>query len=111
MSQGGSFNGLLWAGYGGFSTSNAVEMYGAIFANRIGASGDLKIHYDNAAVETNDECPPPPPNQQCESCRDCANQPCGSNGLCQATCTSDSQCCPPLRCSADATTGTNRCKL
>ena len=109
MSQGGFFNGLLWAGYGGFSTSNAVEMYGSIFANRIGASGDLKIHYDNGAAGSVDECPPPPGgNQQCESCRDCGNQPCGANGLCAASCTADNQCCPPLRCDIG---GTNRCVL
>ncbi len=108
MSQGGFFNGLLWAGYGGFSTSNAVEIYGSLFAGRIGASGDLKIHYDNGAVTTADECPPPAPNGQCESCRDCGNQPCGANGLCQTSCTADNQCCPPLRCDIG---GTNRCVL
>lgn len=96
MSQGGFFNGLLWSGYGEFRTSNPVEMYGSIFANYVEASGALKVHYDNAAVETGDECPPP--TGACESCRDCNNQACVDNQC--AACTSDSQCCPPLHCDA-----------
>jgi hypothetical protein len=96
MSQGGYFNGLLWGGYGSFSTSNAVEMYGSIFTNYVDASGALKIHYDNAAVQTGDECPPP--SGICESCRDCNNQACVNNQC--GACTSDTQCCPPLHCDA-----------
>jgi hypothetical protein len=95
MSQGGYFNGLLWAGYGSVSTSNAVEMYGSIFMNYLDASGVLKVHYDKGAVGPN-ECPPPPTGGSCESCRDCGNQACVNN-TCGA-CTTDSQCCPPLRC-------------
>jgi len=104
MSQGGPFNGLRWAGCGEFSTSNAVEMYGSIFANYLDASGALKIHYDNGAVTTGSECPPVG-GGSCESCRDCNNQACVNN-QCSA-CTTDAQCCAPLRCNV----GTGTCEL
>jgi hypothetical protein len=105
MSQGGFFNGLLYAGEGSFSSSSSVEMYGSIFANNISWSGgDLTIHYDQGAVKTGDECPPIPPSSACESCRDCGNQPCIGNA-CGSLCTKDSDCCPPFTCN----TGTGVC--
>jgi hypothetical protein len=94
LSQGGHFNGLLWAGYGTFTHSNPLEMYGSIFANYFDASGVTIIHYDNGAVQLGDECPAPP--GACESCRDCNNQACVNNQC--GSCTSDTQCCPPLVC-------------
>mgnify|MGYP006147337121 CR=1 FL=1 len=33
----------------------------------------------NVPVQTGDECPPPPVNNSCESCRDCNNQACNNN--------------------------------
>jgi hypothetical protein len=99
MSQGGSFNGLLWAGYGSFSSSNPVEMYGSIFTNYIDFSGALKVHYDNAAAKTGDECPPIPPGSACESARDCGGTQACINNTC-AACTANSQCIPPQVCNA-----------
>ncbi len=95
LSNSGAFNGLLWAGYGTFTHSNPLTMYGAIFANHFDASGDTTIHYDNGIVSAPNECPPP--SGVCDSCADCLNNPC-ILGQCQANCTADSQCCPPLHC-------------
>jgi hypothetical protein len=94
LSQGGFFNGLLWAGYGTFTHSNPLEMYGSIFTNYFDASGETIVHYDNGAVKLGEECPQP--SGACESCRDCNNQACVNNTCGQ--CTADSQCCPPLVC-------------
>ncbi|HEY5947978.1 MAG TPA: hypothetical protein VIV40_20925, partial [Kofleriaceae bacterium] len=93
LSQGGHFNGLLWGGYGTFTHSNPLEMYGAIFTNHFDASGDTTVHFDNGVLRLGDECPTP---TTCGSCRDCNNQAC-NNGVC-GSCSSDSQCCPPLVC-------------
>jgi hypothetical protein len=106
LSNSGSFNGLLWAGYGTFTHSNPLEMYGAIFTQHFDASGDTTIHYDNGIIQPN-ECAPPPVGGICDSCKDCGNQPC-VNGACSSTCTADSQCCPPLHCD---TTGSHTCTL
>jgi hypothetical protein len=99
LSQGGHFNGLLWAGYGQFTHSNPLEMYGSIFANYIDASGDTVVHYDNGAQHNGDDCPTTV-GTSCESCRGCNNQAC-VNGACGA-CTADTQCCPPLVCRGGA---------
>jgi hypothetical protein len=107
LSNGGSYNGLLWAGYGTFTHQNPLEMYGAIFTNHFDASGETTIHYDNGIVSAPNECPPPPPGGSCDSCKDCANQPC-VNGTCQTNCTADFQCCPPLHCD---TANTHTCTL
>lgn len=102
LSNGGFFNGLIYAGKGTFTHSGTLEMYGAIFTNFFDASGDTIIHYDKGATKTFEECQPTVPTGACESCRDCANQACVNNSCGQ--CTNDSQCCPPLRC--DVGTGT-----
>ena len=99
LSNGGHFNGLLWAGYGQFTHSNPLEMYGSIFANYIDASGDTVVHYDNGAARNGDDCPSIG-GLSCESCRGCNNQAC-VNGTCGA-CTADTQCCPPLVCRGGA---------
>jgi hypothetical protein len=106
LSNGGFFNGLIWAGYGTFTHSNPLEMYGSIYSGHFDASGDTLVHYDIGATKIGEECPPPPTNASCESCRDCGNQPC-INNRCGSACTSDGQCCAPLHC--DVPTGV--CKL
>jgi hypothetical protein len=99
LSQGGNFNGLLWAGYGTFSHSNPLEMYGSIFANSVQASGDTIVHYDNGIQHDGDDCPSTQ-GVSCEGCGDCDNQAC-VGGKCGA-CTADTQCCPPLVCRGGA---------
>jgi hypothetical protein len=82
------------------SWSAAVEVYGAVFAGDFEASDSVKIHYDREVIQAGTTCPssapPPPGTPQCNSCTDCNNQAC-VNGSCGA-CTSDGQCCAPLRC-------------
>jgi hypothetical protein len=100
LSQGGNFNGLLWAGYGTFTHSNPLEMYGSIFANYFDASGVTTIHYDKGAAELGEECPPIPPGTACESARDCGGtQACLPGNVCGA-CTASTQCIPPQSCDA-----------
>lgn len=101
LSQGGYFNGLLWAGYGTFTHQNPLEMYGAIYTRYFDASGDTIIHYDNAAADLGDECPPTQ-GSSCESCRDCNGQACVGNTC--GSCTADSDCCPPLICNGGTCT-------
>ena len=79
-------NGEMYAGA-------SFAMYGAIFAGDYRANGSTTIHYDRAAIDQGKGCPP---TTGCESCLDCDNQAC-VNGTC-GSCTSDSQCCPPLVC-------------
>ncbi|HUS30114.1 MAG TPA: hypothetical protein VMZ53_16520 [Kofleriaceae bacterium] len=97
LSNGGFFNGLIWGGWGTFTHSNPLSMYGSIYTNYYDASGDTNIHYDLGATKIGEECPPPPAGGLCDSCRQCGNQPCVNNHCGQA-CTSDSQCCAPLKC-------------
>jgi hypothetical protein len=104
LSNTGHYNGLLWAGYGTFTHSNPMEMYGSVFANYFDASGDTTIHYDNGTQAPN-ECPLP--TGECQSCKECDNQACVGN-TCSA-CTSDDQCCAPLHCVNPGPNG--RCKL
>ncbi len=97
LSSGGNFNGLIWAGYGTFTHQSPLEMYGSIYTGFFDASGVTTIHYDKAATELGDECPPIPPGSACESARDCdTGQACVGNTC--GSCTQDSQCIPPGRC-------------
>ena len=106
LSSGGTFNGLLWAGYGTFTHSGQVEMYGSIFTGKFDASGVTIVHYDEGVVSAPNECPPP--SGVCDTCADCNNNPCVF-GACQANCTDDAQCCPPLHCVG--TVGSKTCQL
>jgi hypothetical protein len=96
LSQGGNFNGLLWAGYGTFTHQSPLEMYGSLYAGFFDASGVTTIHYDKGAAELGEECPPIPPGSACESARDCPNLACVGNSC--VACTADAQCVPPKRC-------------
>jgi hypothetical protein len=105
LSGGSTFlNGLFYAGLGEIRISNPLEMYGSLISNYYEASGPTIIHYDNAATQIGNECPPP---TTCESCFDCNGQACNAK-LCGA-CASDADCCQPLRCVNPGPGGT--CKL
>ena len=95
MSGSSFLNGLMYAGFGTFRVTNPLLMNGAVFANYYD-SVQATIHFDKGAVDNGQECPPPPPNAQCDSCRDCDNQAC-INGQC-TQCQVDTDCCSPLRC-------------
>ncbi len=72
-------------------------LYGSIFAGRLSASADLKIHYDEAILTpaATSECSAA---TSCAVCDDCGGQACNS-GTCGG-CTQSSQCCAPLVCRA-----------
>jgi hypothetical protein len=89
---------------GAFNPAGSMDMFGALFAkDYIQGSGSLNMHYDKAFARQNATCPPPS-GQGCTTCLQCSNQACvipsgQTSGQCGA-CTSDSQCCAPLRCVA-----------
>jgi len=83
---------------GAFNPAGSMDMYGAMFAkDYIQNAGSLNMHYDKAFALQNATCPPPT-GGGCTSCLQCSNQACVS-GTC-GSCTTDSQCCAPLRCVA-----------
>jgi hypothetical protein len=93
----------MWAGdmYVNFNTP--ATFYGALYAGDVSASNPFVLHYDRASISQSQNCPLPDagsPPPSCSTCADCDNQAC-VGGTCQPTaCTSNSQCCPPLVCSA-----------
>jgi hypothetical protein len=107
LSGGSTFlNGVFWAGHGDIRASNSLEMFGALFANSFHLQGEVKVHYDEGVVQNGEECPPL--SGTCDTCRDCDNQACTA-GEC-GKCTSDAQCCAPLRC-VDPGPMTGHCEL
>ena len=86
----------VWAGYGPVSLSNALEVFGGIFAKSFTATHVAKIHYDRAVTNAGADCPDTAPGDECQSCEDCGNQAC-IDGQCGG-CTASDQCCPPLIC-------------
>jgi len=85
----------IYAPNGEIYASASFSMYGAIFAGWYRGKASTTIHYDRGTLDQGQSCPPP---TGCNSCLDCGNQAC-INGTC-GSCTSDSQCCPPLVCGA-----------
>jgi hypothetical protein len=81
--------------------SAPTTLYGSIFAERVSASADLTIHYDEAILSPSATagCPAP---QACSSCSDCGGQACNDGGACGA-CARSSDCCPPLVCGSQGT--------
>ncbi len=105
--------------------SGGVEVFGSVFAQRLGSSAPVNIHYDTRVTQQGQDCPVPGvtpdagvanpdggtvtadagitpqpdgggPGPQCNSCTDCFNQAC-VNGVCGG-CTTSDQCCAPLLC-------------
>jgi hypothetical protein len=91
-----SINGDFYAPNGTYSTQGSAVTFGAIFAKDYSTGGSTTVHYDKASVAQAQSCPSPSPNTGCTTCLDCANQAC-VNGTC-GSCTSDGECCAPLRC-------------
>lgn len=94
MSAESLFGAYFWAGHGPVTTSGSTEIFGGVFAGDFTASADVRVHYDLAVQQLEDECDDP--GDECGSCLDCGNQAC-INGEC-GECTDSSQCCPPLEC-------------
>jgi hypothetical protein len=78
-----------------FVISSKSELWGALHVQSLELSGSLTLHYDPTILEL-PSCTPS--GQSCSSCRDCSNPtPACRNGTC-AACSTDGDCCPPLRC-------------
>lgn len=81
------------------TTTSGTEMWGALFAQNVGITGDLTVHYDPSILDV-EGCAPP--GTSCGSCHDCANpSPACKDGVCGA-CETDADCCPPLVCQRGA---------
>jgi MYXO-CTERM domain-containing protein len=78
-----------------FTTGANSTEYGSFFTGTWANGGSVAVHYDLANAGEALTCTPPTGNT-CNTCLDCANQACVS-GTC-GNCTSDGQCCAPLRC-------------
>jgi hypothetical protein len=86
-------SGNIWVGYGTVLWTSDSDMFGALFGNNVQVQSPMKIHYDQAVVNSGSACPPP---TTCTSCTDCQNQAC-NNGTCGG-CTTSADCCAPLTC-------------
>lgn len=76
--------------------ASAFKMSGAIFGNELSFAGGFDIRYDEAVLDVQG-CEKP--GGGCNSCNDCpASTPACKGGTCGA-CTSNADCCSPLRCS------------
>ncbi|WP_394849515.1 hypothetical protein LZC95_18975 [Pendulispora brunnea] len=72
------------------------EMSGSIYGNKLEFPGFFTVHYDEAVLDLQG-CRPP--GQTCNSCNDC--QDACKGGQCGG-CTSDADCCAPLRCDTNS---------
>lgn len=95
LGGGGRFFGNLYAPLAEVVTSGPLEVFGALFARRIAASGALTAHFDRAIEAAAEDCPPPP-DLGCTSCLDCRAGGC-VGGQC-GPCRGDADCCAPQRC-------------
>ena len=97
------FAGNLYLPNHTLQVQNQLEVWGSLFVGGLNIVSPLTVHYDEAILLI-DGCPDP--NSQCEDCHDCINpKPACIDGWC-AACSSDDDCCPPLKCLPDG-----HCKL
>jgi hypothetical protein len=81
------------------STTGAIEMSGALFANRISFGGTALVHYDQAILGGRG-CPDGFAGNACTTCRDCGGAaPACRQGAC-APCATSADCCAPQVCLA-----------
>lgn len=88
------FAGNLYAPRAELVTRGPAEVFGALFVERINASGPLDVHFDTGVLGSGDRCEPPP---DCESCGDCPSIQACVDGSC-GECRTDADCCAPLLC-------------
>ncbi len=88
------FAGNLYAPRAELVTAGDSEIFGAVFVERLSASGPLSVHYDTGVLGSGDLCDPPP---VCDSCGDCPSIQACIEGACGA-CETDADCCAPLLC-------------
>jgi hypothetical protein len=105
LSSGTTFAGNLYAPFAEVQPADSVTVFGSIFAGSFASSGDVFIHYDEAVLRADAECPSDrpmtdggvPPPSTCTDCRDCGGTEGCSGGTCGA-CARDGDCCAPLVC-------------
>jgi hypothetical protein len=90
------FNAEFYGPNGLFVNSAATEVYGSLVVGGFQSSASVKVHYDKGVAIESNSCGSSS-GQSCSSCLDCGNQACNSGGTC-GSCSSDSDCCAPLRC-------------
>ncbi len=78
-----------------FRTSASASIFGAIFVKWLESSASFNLHYDKGNADEGQQCGSST-GQGCQTCLDCGNQACNA-GVC-GSCSSDSDCCAPLRC-------------
>jgi len=91
-----TFAGTLYAPRTALVAAGPVEVFGAMFVQRVNASGRLTLHYDAAVLRTGEACEP---TRECATCGDCASVQACVDGRC-ADCRDDRDCCSPLVCAA-----------
>jgi hypothetical protein len=87
----------IYAPHADVQLSSDFAMAGSLFVGSLALSGAFTIHYDESVLSTSG-CAQT--SGSCETCHQCSGAtPACINGTC-AACGTDSDCCPPLHCSA-----------
>jgi hypothetical protein len=90
-----SIGGYFYAAEGLVNVQNPLEVFGGVIAGDYNADNPVDIHYDREVLSAGKDCPDDG-DDDCDSCLDCNGQAC-NGGTCGA-CTTDADCCAPLRC-------------
>ena len=99
-----NIGGFFYAAFGLLNVQNPLEVFGGVIAGDYNADNPVDIHYDREVLNAGDDCPEDP-GGGCDSCLDCNGQAC-NGGEC-GECTTDADCCAPLRCDDGICVGDN----
>ncbi|MBI4816039.1 MAG: hypothetical protein HY791_07275 [Deltaproteobacteria bacterium] len=100
--------GNLFAPNARLIAAGPLDVYGAVLARGAVEAGVFRVHFDRDVLRAGEPCrtgqpwgPPPaeatnPPQRNCKTCLDCANQAC--NGSACGPCATSADCCAPLVC-------------
>ena len=91
-----NIGGYLYAAFGLLNVQSPLEVFGGVYAGDYNANDSVDIHYDREVLNAGDDCPEDPEPPGCTSCLDCNGQAC-NGGTC-GDCTTNADCCAPLRC-------------
>ncbi len=96
----------LYAPHAVLELASDLEMWGAIFADRLQLSGNFAIHYDTSVLQVAGASGCEATAGPCRTCNDCGGAtPACKAGSC-APCTTTADCCAPLGCASNG-----RCQL
>lgn len=94
----GVFVGNIYAPRAPVESTGSTQVFGAVFARRLDATGELTVHYDRAIINAGEDCDTPPPTT-CDGCGECMGGiACSEAGMCLPECTTDGDCCEPFTC-------------